>query len=150
MSSFDHIRAGGIGAQGGTPAAAKSADAADANLSWEWVAGVAGKIGFTVAVVELRFAREKVERAGPGFEQRLGADLLGAQLGHFDALKQGEPCKLFFYLHTETLPAGLKFLRDGLEKLGLLEICKIGIADPAERVWRTWWPPMPAAGEATS
>lgn len=125
-----------------TPAAdgaVEHADPTEANNCLEWIEGMA-KIGFTVAVVEVKYSRPELEKAGLGFEERIGSLLQDGELGHFDTMQQGDPFKLFFYLHTKTLSVALQFIKAKLEELGLLSLCKIGHADHEAKVWRVFYP----------
>ena len=99
-----------------------------------------GQIGFTVVAVKVRYSAPDLERAGPGFEERIGATLEAAGLGHFDSMEQGDPFNLFFYLATPSLQAGLDTIKRELEELGILALCKIAIGCPAEHFWRVCYP----------
>jgi hypothetical protein len=117
-------------------------DPADNNRSWEWVRTITA-LGLTVAAVQVECSLADLERVGLGFERRIGRALQAADLGHFDALKQGRPFVLYFYLHTVRLPAALDLLKGELEELGLIHLCKITHADNSRQVWRDFYPSIP-------
>jgi hypothetical protein len=131
--------------QGAAPAAGAPSgaiDPADANRCWEWVQAM-GKIGFTVAVVEIKYDPKALEQFGP--PEVLAAQLISEELGHWDSIGLGAPFKLYFYLVTKTIPAGLQFIKERLTALGLLGDCKIGHADAKDRCWRTFYPDLEKA-----
>ena len=141
MSSEQHPRFSQPGAAPEQPAPAWC-DPADANTEWEWIQSMA-KIGFTLVLVEMCFDRAQLEEFG--HPQVLAAQLIKEELGHFDSIKQGNPFGLFFYVGP--MPAAVEFIKLRLQELGLLPLCKIGLADSAEKVWRTFYPAMPGPGE---
>ena len=101
------------------------------------------KLGFTTTAVEMKFDAQALEQFGP--PEVLATQLLREELGHFDSILQGDPFKLFFYVHTGTLAAGLQFIKDRLEALGLLGLCKIDHADARGQCWRTFYPELEKA-----
>ena len=129
-----------------TPAAPPSADHTQgidpslANLDWDWLASMAA-LGFTIAAVECKDIQQVLHLAGPGFERGIGEALEAAETGHFDSMKRGDPFTLFYCLHASKLPTALQLLKTQLDVLNLLPLAKIGYADVAEGVWRTWTEP---------
>ena len=114
-------------------------DPAAANVNMEWLQGMA-KNGFTVVVVEVKSWADALGKVEAGFEERIGAELTESKLGHYDSLRTGAPFILYFYLHTETLLTGLRFIQDRLESLQLLPLCRIAHADCESKVYRVFYP----------
>ena len=124
-------------------------DPASANTCWEWVGSIS-KLGWSVVAVEMKYSKPHLEKVGPGFEEWIGEELGQAGLGEFDSLEAGDPFKLFFYFGVGCLPAGLPLLRGALEKLGLLALSKIFVADTAEKAYRLWYPGFGSGAEVAA
>jgi hypothetical protein len=137
---FSQPDAPGLGAQ-------PQCDPADACQSWEWI-GEMAKIGFTIVVVEMRFEPDKLQQFGP--PEVLAAQLVTEKEGHFDSAQKGNPFNLFFNVFTEELPTTLQSVKSRLEHLGLLGMAKIGHAECADKVWRTFFPALAGTAEIES
>ena len=119
------------------------------NLSWDWIGEVGMYMGEKIIAVEARNLSEILPLAGPMFERRWGQEMEAAQIGHFDSIQQGDPFILFYYVNGEKLAAALEFIKAKLTQTGILHLCKIGYADAALKVWRTFHPTAPGAPEKT-
>ena len=115
----------------------KHVDPASMNVSPEWNETLS-KLNLTPVFVELKYSQCVIDQTG--FETELGAELTKADLGHFDARKPGDPFRLDFYVHTKALAAGLQFIKAKLKKLGILNSCKIGYMDQADKICRVFYP----------
>ena len=130
--------------QGAAPGAgAPMVDPADANGCLDWLEDM-GKIGFAVACIKAPYS--PALWANPDFEKRLGSELTEAGLGHLDSAKYGNPIMFFFYLHSESLAAGLQLIKSRLAAIGLLPHVRIGYADTGDKCWRRFYPELERAG----
>jgi|ERR1022692_185534 hypothetical protein len=77
------------------------------------------------------------------FAEALGKELLKQRigtewLGQFTRSELEPKIRHFFYLTTSELPNGLRFLKAGLEKRGLLNCAVIGYFDAIVPEWKTF------------
>jgi hypothetical protein len=118
-------------------------DPAAANGNLEWL-GTMGEAGLSVAYIRAPYT--PALWANSDFEKRLGSELTEAGLGHLDSAEWGNPIIFYFYLHSQSLAAGLQLIMSRLAAIELLSHVEIGYADPADECWRTLYPGLEKAG----
>jgi transcriptional regulator with XRE-family HTH domain len=113
---------------------------------FEWVQEVTEPLGWTVIGVSVKFSKPELERVGPRFEERLGDKMEELGIGMFDSMKQGDPFVIYYIAGKGKTAAAIGFLKTALTDIGLIHLCKIGVAEAKEKQWLEYYPACAGCG----